>query len=227
MKSTLLKVWWAWVRPVILIVLVTAPLRSAVLDWNWVPSGSMKPTIREGELVLVNKLAYDLKLPFTTRHVATWSEPARGDVVVCFSPADGTRLVKRVVGLPGDTIELRNEVLLINGQPQQYAPLAVESFRADIFEDSAPLAATERIGSASHSILLFPSRVAVRDFGPVTVPAGEYFLLGDSRNNSRDSRFFGPVARASIVGRVSAIIISLSPSRYLWPRIERFFQPLS
>jgi len=84
-----------------------APLRSAVVDWNWVPTGSMKPTIMVGDLVFVNKLAYDLKVPFTRTRISTWAEPSRGDIAVLFSPSDGKRLVKRVIGLPGDTIEMR------------------------------------------------------------------------------------------------------------------------
>ena len=84
-------------------------------DWNDVPTGSMKPTILEGDRVFVNKLAYDLKVPFTTWHITEWSNPHCGDIVVFFSPKDGKRLVKRVIGLPGDTVELQNERLVING----------------------------------------------------------------------------------------------------------------
>jgi signal peptidase I len=121
MKRIANKIWNEWIRSFVLVLIISAPLRSAVADWNWVPSGSMKPSILEGELVLVNKLAYDLKVPFTTMHLSTWSNPSRGDVVVFYSPKDGTRLVKRVIGLPGDTIELRKDVLYLNSFPQQYS----------------------------------------------------------------------------------------------------------
>jgi signal peptidase I len=103
------------------LALVMFSIRSSLADWNDVPTGSMKPTILEGDRVFVNKLAYDLKVPFTTWHIAEWSNPQRGDIVVFFSPKDGTRLVKRVIGLPGDTVELLNEQLIINGQPVEYA----------------------------------------------------------------------------------------------------------
>src|SRR4051812_22093644 len=113
--------WWQReIRPLLLLVLVVCSIRSSLADWNDVPTGSMKPTILEGDRVFVNKLAYDLKIPFTTRHVVEWSNPERGDIVVFFSPYDGKRLVKRVIGLPGDTIELRNDVLVLNGEPIQY-----------------------------------------------------------------------------------------------------------
>src|SRR5947209_242579 len=100
---------WLWrqVRAFVFIFVILAALRSAVADWNDVPSGSMIPTILEGDRIFVNKLAYDLKVPFTTVHLATWDNPSRGDIVVFFSPDEGTRLVKRVIALPGDTIELR------------------------------------------------------------------------------------------------------------------------
>src|SRR6185436_12530035 len=104
--------------------LAVAAAKSALADINIVPTGSMKPTILEGDVVFVNKLAYDLRVPFTFARVAHWSDPARGDIAVCFAPDDGTRLVKRVVGLPGDTIELRHDVLFLNGVQQEYAALS-------------------------------------------------------------------------------------------------------
>src|SRR3954471_3850227 len=93
------------VRVFLLMLLVISSLRSALADWNDVPTGSMKPTIEVGDRVFVNQLAHDLKVPFTTIEIAKWADPKRGDIVVLFSPADGTRLVKRVVALPGDRVE--------------------------------------------------------------------------------------------------------------------------
>src|SRR5580698_3599272 len=113
---------WRQFRSFAFIFVILFAVRSSIADWNIVPSGSMIPTILEGDRIFVNKLAYDLKVPFTTWHLATWSNPQRGDIVVFYSPHDGTRLVKRVVGLPGDTVELRNEQLVINGSPVDYAP---------------------------------------------------------------------------------------------------------
>src|ERR1043165_5420802 len=121
---TKVKQWWRReIRPLLILSLIVFSIRSSLADWNDVPTGSMKPTILEGDRVLVNKLAYDLKVPFTTWHIAEWSNPQRGDIVVFFSPKDGTRLVKRVIGLPGDTIELRDNQLLLNHQPVDYATL--------------------------------------------------------------------------------------------------------
>src|ERR1044072_7496236 len=112
LKARATKFWKEWMKPVLVILIITSAFRSAVADWNDVPTGSMKPTILEGDRIFVNKLAYDLKLPFLGWRLIQWYDPSRGDVIVFASPADRTRLVKRVVGLPGDRIELvDNQVL--------------------------------------------------------------------------------------------------------------------
>src|SRR5208283_2899694 len=121
MKETRGRGWgrkvWRENKSLLITIIILTAVRSAIADWNDVPSGSMNPTIVQGDRVFVNKLAYDLKVPFTTWHLAQWSNPKRGDIVVFFSPADGQRLVKRVIGLPGDRIEQANDRLLINGLP--------------------------------------------------------------------------------------------------------------
>src|SRR6266700_3822011 len=116
--------WREWIRPMALPFIVIIAAKSALADIKYVPSASMQPTILCGDVVFINKLAYDLKIPFTKTRLAHWSDPARGDIVVCFAPDDGTRLVKRVVGLPGDTLELKREVLFLNGAPLDYAQLS-------------------------------------------------------------------------------------------------------
>ena len=93
-----------WIFSLLVAVLIATSIKSAIADWNTVPTGSMKPTIVEGDRIFVNKLAYDLKVPYTTFHIAEWDNPKRGEIVVFYSPEDGKRLVKRVVGTPGDTI---------------------------------------------------------------------------------------------------------------------------
>src|SRR5882672_10879422 len=145
------KFWQKEVRPLVILALVLFSIRSSLADWNDVPTGSMKPTILEGDRVYVNKLAYDLKVPFTTWHIAEWSNPQRGDIVVFFSPHDGKRLVKRVIGLPGDTVELRNNALVINGQPVEYQPIAQELLRDIAPADRAGrFFATEQLPGQTH-----------------------------------------------------------------------------
>ncbi len=120
--------WQQFVRqdakPILITAFILFAFRSAIADWNDVPSGSMEPSIMIGDRVFVNKLAYDLKVPFTTWRVAQWDNPKRGDVVIFFSPADEQRLVKRVIGLPGDRIELRNDQLLVNDRAVTYETLS-------------------------------------------------------------------------------------------------------
>jgi signal peptidase I len=208
-------------------VLVLFAIRSAIADWNDVPTGSMKPTIIEGDRVFVNKLAYDLKVPFTQWHLAEWDNPHRGEIVVFFSPADGQRLVKRVIGLPGDVIELRNDQLFVNGKGISYEPLATKYINElPATEQPQHQFATEDLASRPHPVMATPSLRAPRNFGPVTVPAGQYFMMGDNRDNSFDSRFYGCVDRNRIVGRASAVVISLDHSDYYAPRWHRFFTSL-
>ncbi len=226
-KTRCLKFWREFVKPFAVILVVVGSCRSAVADWNDVPTPSMNPTIMEGDRIFVNKLAYDLRIPFTDWRLAEWAEPQRGDVVILFSPADDVRLVKRVVGVSGDRIELRNNRLLVNGEPASYQPL--EPAVRDILgseRQSEHRFAREQIGTASHPIMLTPSRSTRATFRPIMVPDGHYFVMGDNRDNSRDSRYFGCVERERIVGRVTRVALSLDPNRHYLPRWERFFKRL-
>lgn len=112
--------WKGWGCSIFVALLIATSFKSAIADWNIVPTGSMKPMILEGDRIFINKLAYDLKVPYTTWHLAEWNTPQRGDIVVFYSPADGKRLVKRVVGMPGDTIAMHNNRLVINGEKLDY-----------------------------------------------------------------------------------------------------------
>jgi len=112
---------------ILIAILIATSFKSAIADWNDIPSGSMEPTILVGDRVFVNKLAYDLKIPYTTFHLASWSSPRRGDIVVFFSPENGKRLIKRVVGIPGDSIAMKNNRLLINNSRIEYETLPKES----------------------------------------------------------------------------------------------------
>jgi signal peptidase I len=202
------------------------PLRSSFADWNFVPSGSMKPTLLEGDEIFVNKLAYDLKIPFTTRHIAQWANPERGDIVVFYSPENGVRLVKRVIGLPGDTIEMRNQELIINGRSVTYDNVrVVPSSELNYLNEHHAVLAEEKLPNRTHAVMALPRAGAMRSFAPVTVPENHYFMLGDSRDNSKDSRYIGFVPREKIVGRASRLLVSLDAHNYRL-RLERFFADL-
>jgi signal peptidase I len=227
LRSRLRRWWRQEIRGLLILALVLFAIRSSLADWSDVPTGSMKPTIIEGDRVYVNKLAYDLKVPFTTRHIAEWSDPRRGDIVVFFSPHDGKRLVKRVVGLPGDTVELRNNGLVLNGQPVAYKPIAEELLRDLSPADRAShVFAAEQLSDRPHAVAGTPAVRALRDFGPYRVPDGHYFMMGDNRDDSFDSRYYGPVARKRIVGRATAVALSFDRGNYWSPRWRRFFSSL-
>jgi len=227
-RVRLLKIWRDFVRPVAVILIVVGSFRSAVADWNDVPTGSMKPVILEGDRIFVNKLAYDLRVPFTDWRLAVWSKPHRGDVVVFFSPEEGgVRMVKRVVGLPGDTIELKNNRLLINGAPVEYGPLNPRFVKAADLDRAAGYEfSEERLGDRAHPIMTMPHQPSRRNFRPLTVPDDQYFMMGDNRDFSRDSRWFGFVDSALIVGRAIGIAMSLNPDHYYLPRWGRFLHAL-
>jgi signal peptidase I len=132
-----------------------------------------------------------------------------------------------VVGLPGDTVELRNDQLSINGNPVNYASLnAGISAQLPEAERERSLFATEELSSHPHAVMAMPELPAKRTFGPVQVPKGHYFMMGDNRDNSFDSRYFGAVERNRIVGKATAVVVSLDRSHYWLPREHRFLSSL-
>lgn len=221
-----MKQWFKDNRGFLLFVLCLGVFRTAVADWNPIPSGSMRPTLLEGDVVFVNRLAYDLKLPLTQRSVAHLGEPQRGDIVTFFSPKDGTRLIKRLVALPGDRVEMRNEVLFINGQAAEYAVLAQVSEPLATGQQIAAWRATEQVGDSRRTVQFLPMVPAHRSFAAVTVPADQYFMLGDNRDNSEDSRFIGFVPRAALIGRAERILVSADITGDWLPRFDRLLSRL-
>ncbi|MHC4539101.1 MAG: signal peptidase I [Planctomycetota bacterium] len=226
-KQFVCKSWKECRATLLFIVLVAIPVKSSLADWNWVPTGSMNPTILEGDLIYVDKIAYDLRVPLTLHRLMKWSDPERGDIVIFFSPDDGTRLVKRVIGLPGETVEMKDNVLFINGEPVPYTtadPVYGEYLSGDLRENS--ILATEDLDGSAHAVMSVPSIRAMRSFGPVTVLEGSYFVMGDNRDNSRDSRFFGFVDREQVVGKAKGVIGSFNITDKFQPRLKRFFASL-
>ncbi len=220
--------WREWIKPLLIVLLIVSAVRSTLADWNDVPTGSMIPTILEGDRIVVNKLAYDLKVPFTTWRLKTWSHPSRGDIVVFFSPADGKRLVKRVVGLPGDRVEMVNNRLHINGQPVDYQPLPASAYTSGNGKQGRVFGfALEMLGEHPHPVMVTPTLTSRRSFPAIQIPEDQYFMMGDNRDNSFDSRYFGFVPRNQIIGRALAVALSVDLARHYLPRWERFFSPLN
>ena len=181
----------------------------------------MLPSILIGDRVIVNKLAYDLRIPFTFIRITRWANPERSDIVTFESPKDGRLMIKRIIGLPGDTISLRDNRLSINGQLAQYTTETNNLLPEQL---SRPLSHTrimrETALGEQRPIMLFKHRPAsvASSFGPVTVPEGHYLMLGDNRDNSGDYRD-GYVPRQAILGRASSVAFSFDVDNYYLPAV--------
>ncbi len=186
--------------PVILAVLV---LRSFIIEPFRIPSESMVPTLLKGDFILVNKFTYGLRLPVLNTRIFGNGRPQRGDVVVFRYPPDpAVAYIKRVIGLPGDRLEYRGKQLFINGQPAVLTPLPTDSAQPGYQQFD------ERLGETQHRIQTradgrlglvgFPGQVVGWEY---QVPPGHYFMMGDNRDNSSDSRVWGPLPEENLIGR--------------------------
>ena len=189
-----------WLREYLSFGLTIALLlaaRSSLADHYLVPSGSMEPTLLPGDRVLVDKHAYGFRLPFTLIKLSQGEPLARGDIVVFDSPADGTRLIKRLVALPGDLVQVKDGHVTING-----AAAATEA--------GSP---AEVLGA--HAVTLNLNFGGGPDVAPMRVPAGQVFVLGDARGNSADSRYFGFVPESAIYAKAARVYYR-SHAGFVW-----------
>jgi signal peptidase I len=206
----------------ILFVSLMLVFRSAVADWNDVPTGSMKPTIVEGDRILVNKMAYDLRLPFSQHSLFKLADPIANDIIIFESKVVDKRLVKRVIGVPGDTVSMHKNQLFIN---QHSANYKLKS------EHSGFAISQESIAGNNHLIrtqvkLGQGNSNKLASFKPLTIPDGYYLVMGDNRDNSADSRVIGLVPRDEIIGRSNTVVFSLNYDNYFLPRSSRFFKSI-
>ena len=194
--------------PVLLFVLV---IRSFIFEPFRIPSGSMMPTLLQGDFIFVKKYAYGLRLPVIERKIIETGNPERGDVVVFRLPSDPSiNYIKRVVGLPGDEINYDQHRLVINGE-------LIELERNPAATHADPRF-VEKLGERSHDILITNPQFSVRD-GVYRVPEGHFFVMGDNRDNSRDSRFIGAIPDSHLVGEAVRIWMHIDGLR--WPRWDR------
>ena len=182
--------WRREIVSLLAFVVALAAARSSLADHYHVPTGSMIPTVAIGDHVVVNKMAYGLRVPFLGRTLVGFAGPTRGDVVVLDSPEDGATLLKRVVAVPGDLVEVHGGLLSINGNPVE-----VELAHGG--------AVVERLGTHPHVLQL--TRGGGYDYGPVVVGKDQFLVLGDNRGESHDGRAFGLVERQAIFGRALAV----------------------
>ena len=203
-------------RGLLLFIILMSVFRSAIADYNSVPTGSMLPTIIPGDQIIIDKLAYDIKVPFINKSLMRLSEPQRGDIVVFESKSADIRMVKRVIGLPGDKIEMINNQVIINGKRLVYQ-----------LSDKQINSITEQLPLHPHAILLERSQSTPYDsFSSVVVPQDSYLVLGDNRQNSADSRVHGFIPRDEIIGKAGWVLLSFDYDANYLPRIERVFKPL-
>ncbi len=228
-EKLLMQPWWLdWTAGLFPVICAVFLLRSFLFEPFKIPSGSMIPTLVVGDLILVNKFHYGIRLPVINAKVVKNNDPKRGDVIVFHYPVD-TRIdyIKRVVGLPGDEVVYNNQLLTINGQP---VPVQAQG---DYYDDDSMRYApkfSEKLGVVAHGILVEPKRPSIyrpmesfvnfRDNCRYTaegvtckVPAGHYFVMGDNRDNSQDSRYWGFVPDENIVGRAFMVWMNFSNLR--------------
>lgn len=197
----------------ILLVVLLFSFRSSLADWYHVPSGSMEPTIQVGDRVIVNKAAYTLEVPFTDVVVVNTGKIERGDIVIIDSEAAQTRLIKRVVAIEGDKVALHNNILSING-----TRATLSSTKEHVF--------IENISGDKRTIALSPVQSPAKNFSEIEVPQGHVLAMGDNRNNSMDSRYYGFFPVEEIQGRALSVAFSVDKNDYYLPRRERFFASL-
>jgi signal peptidase I len=211
------------VLPTIIMLLGVLAFRSSVAEPYEVPTGSMKPTIQPGDFLVVSKLAYDLKVPFTHLTVAKIGAPQRGDVVVFKYPVDPSlNFVKRLIGLPGDHILVKDGTILINGKPLNLSPLDekhLKMLNATLHEE--PRFATaylETIGSKTHVVQrLDHAEGPIQEF---KIPEGQYFFMGDNRDDSNDSRYWGFVPKENLKGKALGVWLSVNLDHGILPEVR-------
>jgi signal peptidase I len=182
LKRRILRELLSWLWVILLFLLITGTIVQARV----IPSSSMEQTLLVGDHLLMSRIGYDASLPFTPYHLRLWREPRRQQMIVFRSPnQEGVDLIKRLIGLPGDTVEIREGIVFING-----APLA------EPYRNGPPNPADE--------------------YGPATVPPQSFFVLGDNRDNSYDSRFWGFVPEANLLGTPLVIYMSLQAPSEAW-----------
>lgn len=198
-------------RGVLAFLLFMAMFRTGFADWSYVPSGSMEPTLYAGDYVWIDKTAFGPTVPFLNTRLASWGAPRRGDVVTFVPPHRDELFVKRIVAIPGDRVSIRGQEIFINGQR---LPVAFD-------RSTVPTIGETRSGNRTHLVQLSGTGTQPVIPNEFVVPEARYFVLGDHRDNSADSRFWGYVEEDRIMGRVTHVGWSFARQRRMSERIAR------
>lgn len=226
-RSAAANLFHEWIKPLLIALAILLPVRSSIADWYDVPTGSMKPTIVEGDRIWVNKLAFGLRVPFTKVWLTRWDSPEAGDIVVCHRPDTNERLVKRVIAVGGDAIAMHNGKVFINGLPLEYGPMDPSAASGmSVADKQGREFAEEQLGKIAHAVMYTPARPMKRSFDSVRVPEGEIWVMGDNRDESLDSRAWQTVPIGSVVGQSGRVAISLDRENFLAPRFGRFLKQI-
>ncbi|BCE00512.1 signal peptidase I [Marinicellulosiphila megalodicopiae] len=214
----------------LVLILLMLIVRSSVMDWNPVPSTSMMPTIIEGDRVLIDKLAYDLRFPFFKWSLVHFKDPLRADIVVINSSQAKKRLIKRIIAIPGDEIWIKDNRVVIN-----QSVLSAQLIRTDYdklagFEELLETNITQNGKNRSYVVRLYVNQEDIsplKNMKPLRVPEGFYFVMGDNRHLSDDSRLnLKLVPRNEIIGKAKSVVFSADYENYHLPRSDRWFVPL-
>lgn len=213
-----------WIEPFLIAAVVALFIRQFAVEAFKIPSGSMIPTLTIGDHLLVNKFVYGPRIPFTDYRIFEWKKPKRGEIIVFRFPRDeGKNFIKRIVGLAGDKIQIKNGKLFINDEP---VPVTGEGVYEGADQPSGfpyydkPLLLSEQLGGVRHQILYMRDQSDV-NYGPEIVPRDSVFVMGDNRDNSQDSRVWGFVKEEKILGRALIIYWSWNGESGSWVRWNR------
>lgn len=200
-----LKSFFREYRSFLLFVFLLVFFRTAYADWSPVPTSSMEPTIFPGDVVWIDKTSYGPSLPFVNKRLLAWDHPERGDIITFTPPHEDTLYVKRVMAIPGDRIRIEGNSIFINGQRLEQS--LIESSELEII-------GTENLGGIQHAFKISRDKVLPYFGKTIMVPDKKFFVMGDYRNNSADSRFWGFVDESNVMGKVSTVALSFSSERH-------------
>ncbi|NMH61356.1 signal peptidase I [Alteromonas ponticola] len=210
---SMMKQFWRTNWSFVLLLSLMFVFRSSIADWYHVPSGSMEPNLIAGDRIYVDKTAYALEVPFTDIKLFSTGKVNRGDIVTINSSAANEHLVKRVIGVPGDRVAMKNNRLYLNEAPLEYQTV------------SATIK-NENLENVFHTIQITSDPHPLSSFAPVTVPPDHVLVLGDNRNRSADSRVHGLIPIDELQGKALSIVVSFDQENYWLPRKNRWLKPL-